>query len=1055
MAGVRFAGEFQTSTGTFYKISIYDSEFSGSATTIKLGAEGFNVNWRGENNQMYAPVLGSECEFEMIIEDSKPDTEQFITDIATSKEARFFVGIFRGPGGQNLWWSGIVVPDIAVIEDESKPYAFTVKAVDGLGLLRSIDYRDADFTPYSEKKRLIEIIEKCLNKLPHVSYYWEQSDFFIISSVNWYEQNHSVSSAYDPLYYTWANESATWSYQDESTWGNELYEYKSCYDVLSSILTLFGARIYLASGVYHIEQIESRRNASFFSRRYTYPVGAPIYETGYLDQSTISPSQTARRKLEGGRFSWYPALQRAELKYSTLNRRNYWPPKQWFRQFRLSPPINTPAPSIQPVIGDIKATFPMRLSGKLRFIINDDEYDTDIISNSSYALVLAFYIKLSSGSTYWLKREANKNGYSISYPAAVWSETQTQQQYEVVSSFFTMPFSLGANNSPFIVEVPFDVILPPVPADGTFEIGFDVPSLWGPDDGFPQPAFFNVIPITVLYDFEWSLQSVYLEFLSGSSSVASGEVTYYAENPETGNSSVWKGHTIFADGDTALTLGRLQTESGGIYTDTANWGVNSASGTQNLQVLLVERLIKAQNKPTEKMYTTVYGDSDYHDLWRAIVYDNKRWIPVGCQYTANLDHWQGEWFASKINTIEDDIPQGQFEFSGGFGNAPILPEGFANPGAINSGNVYPATLNPLSSAEVNPGLSAGAITSITVDQTLAENAFVDGENIILVNPQSGESATLEVTANTVGGQSTIAVTGTLENNFPIGSYIIKSPKNDVVQGGVSAGVWTVSGDDIYRDSNVGIGTTTLNLAQLNVEGDGSAGVGLRVSPGLMSIGDKAIEVGGNATTDVFALYSNISVTGANTSMLLRNASTASNTGNGALLKIEVPRSDQGDPVIQLAIGNGDFWQIQVDNDDSDAFKITKNGAPSVNTPFEINTNGITVVRQIASPSATLTVTAGAGAGTGATVSSLGGESFFFILLTTGTGTVAGDLFTVTLPRSFPAATVPVFSAADADSANEISKFHWKSSTNNSFIIEARAALTASTSYSLAFFVGGY
>lgn len=1372
MAGIRFRGEFKTSTGTLYTIDIYDTEHVGDVTAFAIGAEGFVLNYRGENADMMNPVLGSELEFDMAIADET--MEAFISDIAESPESRFWLGVYEGVGGQDLFWCGIISPDIARLEDEYYPYFFKVKAADGFAFLRAVEYRADDFQPIEGDARIIEIIERCLNYLPHVPHYFDQAQYFIRTAVNWYEANHTYSVAYDPLYYTYADNRVTYSTKDPATWEKGTqgvsFEWMSVYDVLLNLLTIFGARIMHTEGVYLIEQIETRAEATFYSRYYGYPTSTPTADD-LQGSYNITPGST-RRKLNGGYFSWFQALTRAELEYDVLNRRNFMPPKVFTGD---ETDLQSPGTTDTKIAVKATGTNRFKITGQFTMTIQPDGYlGNPLVGQQIYFIVFYVIIKLDGTPGYFLRRQVTPKGPGQFVSDAVSNWSSSFSQYEVASQPFKLPF-IGIDQ-PVTITVPFHIITPHLPGNGTLRVGCGPVELYGPN-GSTGDIFDSFFVSDEITDYAWELQDAYIEMIDDDISIATANtLKYIATNPYPGSSTTYKSSVIWADGTDSNSFGRLKVDVSGTLTDTANWGVKTTSGTKLIQNLLLERIIRLQQNPTRKMYTTVYGPD--FSIWKTLVdSDSIKWMFLGGQYTSNVDEWQGEWFAIGIRSGDDvvfaEVPKD--DLPGGLPN----PPGIAPPGgtdALPPAGIAPYTLAPLSSAELYTELPSGATSYIELVQTLAEDAFISGEKLILYNPQTGDSEELIVTGSVNAGDTTVGVYGNLGQPFPIGSFIIRTPKNDIEQGGVgppgggsggtvtsvavtmptdvfdisgspittfgtiaitldtqtantvfsgpttggaatptfralvaadipsldtskltsgtlavarggtglsalgsalqvvrvnaggtaleyatptsgtvtsvalsmptavfdvsgspitssgtltvtldnqnpnwifagpttgspatpafralvsndipsldvakitsgtfavarggtglsslgsalqvlrvnaggtaleyatpssgtvtsvaltppgslfatsgspittsgtiiltlqnqtannvfagptsgspgtptfralvaadipaisalsgslslsqistagattdyviryngsawasSADKWTTSGSDIYRNSGVTVGGTNVAVAKLNAEGM-TAGVGLRVSPGSMSVGNKAISIEGTATTEVYGMYCDMGVVGHDLVCRIRNSNN-SNTSSGTLLHISA-RDSGGDPAVRLEIEGGSFWQMTTDNSDSDAFVISYNTGPNVNQPLKINSTGVTIIRQLSSPSATLTVAMQAGAGSGASGSTLGGECFFILTFTTGTGTAAGNQFIVTLPRSVPGTLIPVFSAANSLTSAEITKLYWSASSGNTFTISASPALTASTTYALCFMVGG-
>jgi hypothetical protein len=885
MAGIRFRGEFRTSTNVLYTVDIYDTEFSGTLKAFKLGAQGFRLQYRGENNNMFTPIVGSELEFDMMIEDA--DHEQFITDIAASPESRFWIGVYKGVGGQDLWWCGIVTPDIARSEDAAYPFAFSVRAVDGLGLLRTLDYSSDEGLAVTGTERIMTIIQRCLNYLPHISHYYEQSDNFINTSVNWYEDSHSYTTTYDPLYHTYANNFVTSSADDQALWYDENnFEYLTVYEVLASILTIFGARITHYGGVFYIEQIETRTADTFYSRRYSYPIGSPVA----IDlQGTISIAQgQTRRKLNGGTFTWFPSLRKATIKYKTKNRRNFWPPFRW--GFKGGYGLND---YIERDTGiDINIKFPQQFifNGNLRFTINSASYATSQIAVGSSYLIVAYIgviVEDSPTTGKALLRQATDNGFSIVYGQTSW-DNSLNSRYAFAGSFFKMP---GTGDPPLSMNIPISFTTPHIAGTlgavaGRLKLSFTV-GLYGPDaDDNYEFKFLNP---DLMQDYNWALQNPYMELTAaGFQNTSTNEKIYTISSDVVGSTAEYEATVYWADGDTENTVGRLQTESGGVYTDTDAWGVKTTSGTQLLQELLLERMMRMQRNPVMKYDGTIYGPD--FAIYKVLVdTQSRKWMFLGGAYTANRDEWQGEWANIGVyssGTFEIVSTEGEM-FPGGY--YPAGPVVDTSTESIVPGNIAPATLEPLAAAVVAVSYPSGSApgSGVSVNSVLGAGAFVQGQQIAIVNPSSGQFAYFEVTSDTAAGDTAIAISGSFPSRFPAGSYIINLPSNYTVSGGVgpsqgggggggtvtSVGltmpaIFNVTGSPVTASGDIGVTLNTQTQRLFLASPSGSTGV-----PTFRAI----------VAQDVPTLNQNTTGTAANVigTVAIANGGTGATTASGA------------------------------------------------------------------------------------------------------------------------------------------------------------------------------
>ncbi|MBK8195980.1 MAG: hypothetical protein IPK76_23280 [Lewinellaceae bacterium] len=171
MAGSRIYGSFFSYAGVEYKLYIYDADFVAAAVhpgvmgdpttgnvwgdpttgavwgwdafdtltdppgiqTHELGLPGFTLEYETENEKLYTPLMPSRLTFKLIIEN---DTQQlFLNAMAESYEGQFLVRILRN---DDLFWSGVIMPDVVAYEDMDFPYEFELVAIDGLARLKSI-----------------------------------------------------------------------------------------------------------------------------------------------------------------------------------------------------------------------------------------------------------------------------------------------------------------------------------------------------------------------------------------------------------------------------------------------------------------------------------------------------------------------------------------------------------------------------------------------------------------------------------------------------------------------------------------------------------------------------------------------------------------------------------------------------------------------------------------------------------------------------------------------------------------------------------------------------
>lgn len=322
---LRFYNEHQSidgQGGITWRLEIHDADFVGEEYEFKV-ADGASLNYRGKGEDVYEPVLASSLSFTMMIEDTTH--EDLIEDVITANEGRFTV-VVKKDGV--FYWAGVVNSYDGEIQDAYYPYGFRISAVDGLALLKNYEYREETTIPdkkwnirYEGQDRIIEIIDRCLKKLPHVAQHFAGASKFLVTAINWYSDQSPIpgGATDDPLYDHYLDNRA-FAYGLSSGGGY----FTSAYDVIAQILRPFGARIGLFDGYFLIEQIEHRfytiDSGANYSRYYAYDGTGPTSNT--LDDNQEIGRTYDVKKLRGGTYSFLPPLKSVVVEQQTDALRN-------------------------------------------------------------------------------------------------------------------------------------------------------------------------------------------------------------------------------------------------------------------------------------------------------------------------------------------------------------------------------------------------------------------------------------------------------------------------------------------------------------------------------------------------------------------------------------------------------------------------------------------------------------------------------------------------------------------------------------------------------------
>ena len=175
---------------------------------------------------------------------------------------------YASPGNfDDLIWQGFIIPDGCQESFTFAPYAISVNAVDGIGLLKNLSYVQNDGNFYLGKQTFIEVIQACLVRL-------DAPSLVLNTCVNIYETSMTQGDSYDPFDMAYVNA--------ERYLKDDQFTPMNCEDVLRSILEEWTAVIVQSDGEWYIYRpTELALSGDLVFRRYLD--GYRIY-----DQPTIT-----------------------------------------------------------------------------------------------------------------------------------------------------------------------------------------------------------------------------------------------------------------------------------------------------------------------------------------------------------------------------------------------------------------------------------------------------------------------------------------------------------------------------------------------------------------------------------------------------------------------------------------------------------------------------------------------------------------------------------------------------------------------------------------------
>ena len=319
-----FYSEFSSNTNVDYKVTIYNSDYSGATSTKFTLENGFTLTWDGRNQDRYHAIKASSCQFTMLVNDTAHET--FINSLRNAKQNQYKVKIeadTSGTGaGYSDYWYGVIIPDVGAEDDVYLPRPFSFRAVDGLSLMKDIAFNtnvyNGVISSVTQLRTFKNIICDLLRYYTPTTDFFSSSRLFVRTIVQWMEDSMVATPivTQDPLAL-----SAMYPKGFIDVDNNGVEKPLSAYDALEQIAKTWGARIFFSNGHWHFVQVGLYNQTSIYHRDYKY--GAGLYGTGTLAAADYKMNISDINnytglggiKLSGGQFEYLPPLLKTEAIY--------------------------------------------------------------------------------------------------------------------------------------------------------------------------------------------------------------------------------------------------------------------------------------------------------------------------------------------------------------------------------------------------------------------------------------------------------------------------------------------------------------------------------------------------------------------------------------------------------------------------------------------------------------------------------------------------------------------------------------------------------------------
>ena len=742
MANPKLFSEFRSSHGSFYLIEIWDEDYTGTTPDqFNVTGDGFQLNYSGQTDDIYSPIIGSSVSFGMYVENSA--TNAFLSNIKQYQQDRYFVKIWKGDfDGEDAstWynttkvsdnglvmsfspdeeqivyldfhWGGYIVQDIIEVEDVSQPYVLNIQATDGISKLSDTQCGTSFFRQSTNQ------FINALDQVGVLGIYGSEHPVLAVVS-NWWAEEMTYNANNNSLDETWVDFHAFDTIDEQGNYTN-----KNWFEILSQICTIFGLRFYYSKGQYRLEQLFTRDSVSMIEHRYKK-------DKTKIDSASVSYNKTIdqtsnKARLSGNIFNFLPAVNDVAI---TLNQE----PKamngvMWNNS-------NDPDLAIGLVSSALQNQITFVFNHQIDLILSVNRNQDNIFAKLKLNIELYDF---NNNVTYYLDR--TYTGTTPSTP--VWTTTQSGSGYEImVGTFqeFSGQVLLGGTDR-IRVFGPTTIVTPPIPATGDMTINWDFMS-WVEANGsvrglnFGNTSTYRMILKSVDTSFG-SIKNQTTRFRAVSPNAdINGLISY--ELPET---------SVFTGQGERGSLVKQTTFNGiNIRVPYSNWREGNSGSYKTIQELVCEEFLKLMDAPIQKYMGRFFSS---HDFRQRLTFDSNNWIQLGGTFNANSDEWDGEWFvinSAAITPTFDDITT----ITGvtGIGNVNGLTGNVSFEG-IDAVNADLNSMDVTTTANVGGNTTLGGTLGVTGLSTLAATsvgAFTTTDQVnVTIN---------QITATAAGSQT--------------------------------------------------------------------------------------------------------------------------------------------------------------------------------------------------------------------------------------------------------------------------------------------------------------
>jgi hypothetical protein len=251
-----------------YEIYFEFKDFEGDVVILTGTDDALSIRSTGGDENKMEPILGTEALINIWVEETTPIS---IADLIAQHDDDIRITIYRDEDYSKAVYQGFIV-----VEDNSqpfmdKPYALSVRALDGLGLLKGVDLTDADDLRFTGSQSILSWIAQILHKTGQT--------LNLRVYFNFYESSFSrVVGALEQAYLnaiTFSQGDAFNPAPDDPTIDINASSADDCYTALEKIVTDLRCRLFQEDGRWNMVSLYEYLNHDGFTYK-EYAFGDPV-----------------------------------------------------------------------------------------------------------------------------------------------------------------------------------------------------------------------------------------------------------------------------------------------------------------------------------------------------------------------------------------------------------------------------------------------------------------------------------------------------------------------------------------------------------------------------------------------------------------------------------------------------------------------------------------------------------------------------------------------------------------------------------------------------------